>query len=158
MFPWSHILFSSVFFSLCMCSPPNVHTRTHHAHDNNKERVEDAFDMHTKQASSQEFDDHKLDHEAILGSRQKVGEFDELSPEESKRRLAKLVEYMDTNHDGHVDNSELTQWVLKSFKSLAYEESQEMFSEEDVNDDGFITFEEYLKNNFDIDVSILLLL
>lgn len=136
-----------------LCTPPNLHTRTYtHEHGLNKERVEDAFQSHVEHASTGQLDDHELDHEAVLGSRQKAQEFDGLSAEESKHRLKLLVENgMDANHDGYVDKSELSEWVLKSFKNLAIEEGEDRLEEDDDNDDGLVSWQEYLKGAFDYD-------
>ena len=47
--------------------------------------------------------DSAFDHEAILGSRKEAEEFDELTPEEAKKRLKLLLEKMDRNMDGNVE-------------------------------------------------------
>ena len=46
------------------------------------------------------------DHDAFLG-RDEAQTFDELSPEESKTRLAKIVDKIDKDHDGRVTSKEL---------------------------------------------------
>ena len=46
--------------------------------------------------SGEEHDD-SFDHEAILGSKKDAEDFDQLPPEEAKKRLAILVEKMDLN-------------------------------------------------------------
>lgn len=50
---------------------------------------------------------NEFDHEAIIGSVKEAGEFHDLSPDESKRRLSILVEKMDLNQDGFIDRHEL---------------------------------------------------
>lgn len=147
-------LLLSLMTVVVQCTPPNLHTRSAHDHHNNKERIDDAFDAHLQHVSEhQGDDDHELDHEAILGSRQKAAEFDGLSAEESKRRLKALVEKggMDANGDGFVDKEELSNWVLKSFKNLAMEEGEDRLEEDDEDDNGLVSWEEYLKGSFDID-------
>jgi len=47
--------------------------------------------------------DHGFDHEAILGSRKEAEQFDELSPQEAKRRLKILLGKMDRNLDESID-------------------------------------------------------
>jgi hypothetical protein len=69
--------------------------------------------------------DNSFDHEAILGSIKDAEEFDQLPPEEAKERLKILVGKMDINSDGYVDKTELHGWILKSFRSLSQEESEE---------------------------------
>lgn len=51
----------------------------------------------------------------LVGSEKVAKEFDELSPEESRKRLRVLAVKMDVNHDGFVDNEELTDWIQKFF-------------------------------------------
>lgn len=50
--------------------------------------------------------DAKFDHDAFLGKDQ-AAEFDELTPEKSKEKLAKLVPKMDSNGDGFIEEAEL---------------------------------------------------
>ncbi|UXI14813.1 calcineurin-binding protein cabin-1-like [Sarcoptes scabiei] len=93
-----------------------------------------------------------MDHEAVLGSRQKAQEFENLSVDESKKRLRKLVENgMDSNRDGYVDQNELKAWVMKSFQNLAFEEGEDRLVEEDTNRDGYVTWNEHLKASFDLE-------
>jgi hypothetical protein len=51
--------------------------------------------------------DHGFDHEAILGSRREAEEFDELAPQEAKRRLKILLGKMDRNLDESIDRLDL---------------------------------------------------
>ncbi|EDO32638.1 predicted protein [Nematostella vectensis] len=62
----------------------------------------------------------EYDHEAFLGDEKKT--FDQLSPEESKERLGKLVDKIDVDHDGKVTEEELKQWIKKSAKRYVYED------------------------------------
>lgn len=55
-------------------------------------------------------------YKSFVGSVKEAEEFDNLSPEESKKRLAVLVKLMDLNHDEFVDRHELKAWILRSFK------------------------------------------
>lgn len=50
-----------------------------------------------------------------IGSVREAEEFDKLSPEEAKRRLALLLPKMDLNSDQEIDRIELKHWILKSF-------------------------------------------
>lgn len=68
---------------------------------------------------------------SYLGSEKTADEFDHLSPDESKRRLAALARKMDKNSDGFVTEEELTDWVHKSLLSLDEEETNERFDEID---------------------------
>uniref|UniRef100_A0A1I7XP02 EF-hand domain-containing protein n=1 Tax=Heterorhabditis bacteriophora TaxID=37862 RepID=A0A1I7XP02_HETBA len=82
--------------------------------------------------------DHHMDHQAILGSKKSADEFDDLSAEESKKRLQVLAHQMDSNKDGFVDEQELTIWVEKSTISLDEEEVDERIAEIDSNGDGYV--------------------
>jgi len=93
--------------------------------------------------------DNAFDHEAILGSRKDAEEFDELSPEEAKKRLKVLLGKMDRNKDTQIDRNELYSWILRSFKSLSEEDSNDRFEDSDEDEDGFVTWEEYKAEEYD---------
>ena len=110
--------------------------------------------------------DNAFDHEAILGSRKDAEEFDELSPEEAKKRLKVLLGKMDRNKDAQIDRyyriiivylnciffllrNELYSWILRSFKSLSEEDSNDRFDDSDEDEDGFVTWEEYKAEEYD---------
>lgn len=63
-----------------------------------------------------------FDHEAFLGSNDEADEFDQLSPDESKSRLSKIVDRMDINRDGNITETELKQWIHQSQKRYIYED------------------------------------
>jgi len=88
----------------------------------------------------------EFDHEAILGSVKEAEEFDNLPPEESKKRLAILVTKMDLNSDEFVDRHELKAWILRSFKKLSEEEAEDRFEDLDENNDDKISWSEYIKD------------
>ena len=87
----------------------------------------------------------------ILGSSKDAEEFDQLPPEEAKKRLKVLVHKMDVNGDNFVDKSELQAWILRSFQSLSKEESEERFQDSDEDNDGVISWLEYRRSEFDFD-------
>lgn len=93
----------------------------------------------------------EFDHEAILGSVKEAEEFDNLPPEESKRRLGVLVQKMDTNGDGYIDRHELKAWILRSFKKLSEEEAEDRFEDLDENNDEKISWDEYVKDVYGMD-------
>ena len=61
--------------------------------------------------SDKEFGSPDYDHEAFLGKEQ-AQEFDELSPEESRRRLAIIAQKIDSDGNGKVSESELEDWII----------------------------------------------
>jgi reticulocalbin-2 len=93
----------------------------------------------------------EFDHEAIIGSVKEAEEFDNLPPEESKRRLSLLVQKMDLNSDGFVDRHELKAWILRSFKKLSEEEAEDRFEDLDEDNNEKISWEEYVKDVYGMD-------
>ena len=84
--------------------------------------------LHGKPLSDREHHDdldHDYDHEAFLGLQSwksevvssfwflgdEAHEFDDLSPEESQRRLAIIVDKIDEDGDGYVSVDELRNWI-----------------------------------------------
>lgn len=94
---------------------------------------------------------NEFDHEAIIGSVKEAEEFDNLPPEESKRRLGLLVIKMDTNDDRFIDRHELKAWILRSFKKLSEEEAEDRFEDLDEDHDDKISWAEYVKDVFGMD-------
>nr|CAD7439409.1 unnamed protein product [Timema bartmani] len=99
----------------------------------------------------------EFDHEAILaryfifpGSVKEAEEFDHLEPEEAKRRLSILVKKMDLDKDGGITRNELHAWILRSFSMLSGEESQDRFEDADENQDGVVTWGEYVADTYGI--------
>lgn len=89
-----------------------------HNHQHSDERLEDGAYRPRDAGHHGDDGEHNadFDHEAILGSVKAAEEFDQLSPEESKRRLRLLVISMDLNKDGFIDRHELKAHILRSFK------------------------------------------
>lgn len=89
-----------------------------HSHPNSGERLEDGVYRSRDAGHHGDDGEHnsEFDHEAILGSVKTAEEFDQLSPDESKRRLRLLVITMDLNKDGFIDRHELKAHILRSFK------------------------------------------
>lgn len=88
-----------------------------HGHSHSDERMEDGA-YRPRDAGHIGDGEHnaEFDHEAILGSVKTAEEFDQLSPDESKRRLRILVVSMDLNKDGFIDRHELKAHILRSFR------------------------------------------
>lgn len=115
-----------------------------------KEREGDgAYSPRDKHHGEGEQHNSKFDHEAILGSEKEVEEFEHLPPAVAKERLRKLAVKMDRNLDGKIDKKELQAWILRSFRMLSKEESAERFDDNNVNEDEFVTWEEYKENEFE---------
>ncbi|XP_014256660.1 reticulocalbin-2 [Cimex lectularius] len=142
------ILISHMTFEATPASPAHIHTHSHSSHsnkENTKERIEDGLGFLPRDRGHIVDGEHhsEFDHEAILGSVKDAEEFDTLSPEESKRRLKILLVKMDLNKDNFIDRNELRAWILRSFKMLSEEESNDRFEDADENNDGKVSWEEY---------------
>jgi len=115
-----------------------------------RERGSDgAFAGRGEQYDKTDEEHHKeFDHMSILGSNQDAEEYDNLSPEEAKKSLAVLFKKMDVNSDGSIDQREMHQWILGSFKMISAEESSERFEETDEDEDDFVSWREHLVETF----------
>ena len=60
----------------------------------------------------------EFDHEAFLGDQ--VEEFKHLTPEESKRRLVKIVKKIDVDNDTLIGLEELTVWIKETQKRSVF--------------------------------------
>lgn len=97
-----------------------------------------------KHADKDGHHDPGFDHDAVTGSHKQSEEFKDLSPDESKKRLAVLVGRMDSDGNGKIDKNELTNWIVNSFKKLDREDAASKMDEHDENDDKKVTWAEYL--------------
>ncbi|XP_054708745.1 reticulocalbin-2-like [Uloborus diversus] len=134
------------FFVTCvMCGPHS------HKSSGSKESVENVASVprgnnHYKDGKH----NYEFDHESVLGSQHLAEEFEHLPAEEAKIRLHMLALKMDANNDQFVDRKELTNWVLKSFKTLTIEESMDELEDVDSDGDAQITWEEHIAETFGI--------
>ena len=90
----------------------------------------------------------EYDHKAFLG--EEADDFDELSPEESKRRLALIVDKIDSNSDGFVSLDELKQWIHISQKKYIFDDVDRQWKSQTNDDETIdrISWEDYKKNSF----------
>ncbi|KAL3998523.1 EF-hand domain pair family protein [Acanthocheilonema viteae] len=119
-----------------------------------REHVEHGFSGRFKKEHDAEGDQHDVhaDHKVVIGSRKEAEMFDDLSPEEAKRRLTILAKKMDGDNDGYVTREELEKVIKKNMIALDLEESNDRFREMDTNQDSLITWDEYVQESFgDID-------
>ncbi|NXP77243.1 RCN1 protein, partial [Ramphastos sulfuratus] len=84
----------------------------------------------------------QYDHEAFLG-KEEARSFDQLSPEESRQRLGKIVDRIDDNKDGYITTEELKTWIKRVQKRYIYENVAKVWKDYDVNKDNKIAWEEY---------------
>jgi len=88
--------------------------------------------------------DHDYDHEAFLGD--EAAEFDELSPEESQRRLGEIVDRIDVNGDGQVSVEELQQWIHFTQSRYVKEDVEKQWSVHKPENKDSINWAEYREN------------
>ncbi|XP_018329990.1 reticulocalbin-2 isoform X2 [Agrilus planipennis] len=141
------VLFSAVFsinFNLVGAAVMHSHTSI------NKEHIQDSFYSPKDKNHYSEDGEHDIefDHEAILGSVKEAETFDHLPLEESKKRLKILLEKIDLNGDKIINKQELKVWILRSFKMLSEEEANERLEDVDENNDGKVTWEEYITDTY----------
>uniref|UniRef100_A0A8D0GIR0 Reticulocalbin 1 n=1 Tax=Sphenodon punctatus TaxID=8508 RepID=A0A8D0GIR0_SPHPU len=84
----------------------------------------------------------QYDHEAFLG-KEEATTFDQLTPEESKEKLGKIVDRIDNNKDVFVTTEELKNWIKRVQKRYIYENVAKVWKDYDLNKDNKISWEEY---------------
>ncbi|KQK86040.1 calumenin isoform X2 [Amazona aestiva] len=115
---------------LCISSKPTEKKDRVHHEPQLSDKVHD---------DAQSFD---YDHDAFLGA-DEAKTFDQLTPEESKERLGKIVSKIDEDKDGFVTVEELKAWIKFAQKRWIYEDVERQWKGHDLNEDGLISWEEY---------------
>lgn len=121
-----------VCFVLCVVTATSKPT--------NKDRVH-----HEQKLSNLDHDDLKnfnFDHEAFLGQTQ-AKTFEELTPEESKRRLGIIVDKIDSDKNEFVTKEELELWITHIHKKQIYDDEEFQWKDIDKNKDGLIGWAEF---------------
>lgn len=86
------------------------------------------------------------DHEAFLGDDAKT--FDELTPEESRRRLGKMVDKIDKDKDGFVTEKELKNWIRFTQKRYILEDVDRQWKSHSQEQNDLLTWDEYRKSAY----------
>jgi len=99
-----------------------------------------------KLSKEEHFDKEKehnpdYDHEAFLGEEAKT--FDDLTPEESKSRLAIIVDKIDKDKNGIVTAEELQEWIKFTQKRYIYEDVERQWNSHELNHDSLLSWDEY---------------
>lgn len=114
------IVFPLLVYLFCI---KEVYSGVMHSHTNeiNKERASDGAFSPRDHGHYSESGEHlsEFDHEAIIGSHKEAEEYDNLPPEEAKRRLEILLKKMDLDNDRKIDRNELKAWIIRSFKLVS---------------------------------------
>ena len=98
-----------------------------HIHDN----VDAQNDGNVKQG--EQTGEYEYDHEAFLGPTD-AHEFDDLDPEESKRRLSIIVDKIDKDNNGYVTLEEMRNWIRFTHDKYILDDIESQWME--VNQDG----------------------
>ena len=137
-------------------SEPDSNSQTHYTLDElnqmNREefvtKMEEALKAHETHHLSQEshFDDVGLhdaefDHDAFLGD--EVTEFKNLTPEESKNRLANIFHKIDSNNDTFIDGTELTKWIVDTQERSITRRTEEFWSSSNPEKKPELSWDEY---------------
>jgi len=86
------------------------------------------------------------DHEAFLG--QEAEEFDNLTQEESQRRLGLIVDKIDKNNDGYVTQEELKDWIKFTQNRYIMNDVHSQWDNHKVPDDGKLAWSLYRKDTY----------
>ncbi|XP_050307899.1 calumenin [Anthonomus grandis grandis] len=111
--------------------------------DGHKDRVFDG-DLSDKQHFEHEEHNVQYDHEAFLGEDAKT--FDQLSPEESKRRLGVIAEKIDNNKDGFISREELKDWIKFTQKRYIASDVNRQWQQHNPDDNTLLSWASYEKN------------
>jgi len=88
-------------------------------------------------------EDFDYDHEAFLG--EEAHEFDDLDPEESKRRLSIIVDKIDTDGDGFVTLDEMRNWIRFTQDRYMSEDVEKQWAQHNYEGSDEIGWESYRK-------------
>lgn len=85
----------------------------------------------------------QYDHDAFLGEEAKT--FDQLPPEESKRRLGLIVDKIDTDNNGKITREELKDWIRFTQKRYISEDVERQWQAQNPTNEETISWENYQK-------------
>lgn len=135
-------LFCFLLISVIVCSPakePSDEAKKHREYDRDLSDVDHHED--------DEDHDSKYDHDAFLG-KDEAKKFDDLSPEESKQRLGKIVDKIDKDNDGKVTHEELKNWISYISKRYLSQDADRQWKEHDTAKDNKLSWEAYKTKAF----------
>nr|XP_023014709.1 calumenin isoform X1 [Leptinotarsa decemlineata] len=98
-------------------------------------------DLSDKEHFENEHHNPEYDHEAFLGEEAKT--FDQLPPEESKRRLGLIVDKIDSNNDGIINREELRDWIRFTQKRYITEDVDRQWKQQNPENNPTISWETY---------------
>ncbi len=107
-----------------------------------KDRVIHGERLSDREHFAGEDHDYDYDHEAFLGT-DEAREFDQLPPEESKRRLGLIVDRIDANEDGYVTLDEMRDWIRFTQQRYISEDVDRQWTQHNVENKEDLGWEEY---------------
>lgn len=111
-----------------------------------KKTADDTFHDQTHEGKDHEHNPD-YDHEAFVG-KDAAPEYDELPPEESKKRLGDLFHKVDKDGDSKVTEAEMIEWIKFTQNRYIVDDSEKQMKDHDRNKDGKIDFEEYKNSTY----------
>ncbi|KAG1649593.1 Calumenin-B [Nymphon striatum] len=98
---------------------------------------------------NEEHHNTEYDHEAFLGDQAKT--FDQLTPEESKERLSKIVDKIDVDGDKSVTTEELKNWIHKTQSRYIQEDVEKQWVSHAPENPDKVSWAEYRKLTYGFD-------
>nr|CAD7200967.1 unnamed protein product [Timema douglasi]CAD7573722.1 unnamed protein product [Timema californicum] len=110
-----------------------------------EEKKERVLDNELSDQEHYQHEEHnaQYDHEAFLGEDAKT--FDQLTPEESRRRLGLIVDKIDKDEDGFVNQEELKDWIQFTQKRYIVDDVERQWKTHNPENKEKITWDEYKK-------------
>ncbi|GBM11402.1 Calumenin-B [Araneus ventricosus] len=115
--------------------------------DGSSKRVHESVLSDEKHYLEEEIHNADYDHEAFLGEKD-AKTFSELSPEESQRRLGKIVDKIDSDKDNYVSMQELKDWIQHTQKRYIIDDSERQWKGFNPNNEPELAWQTYKKNSY----------
>ena len=106
-----------------------------------KDRVLD-HTLSDKEPGSKDYD-----HDAFIGS-EEAKAFDQLPPDESRRRLGVIAEKIDEDKNGKISEEELEKWIVFTQTRYVREDADKQFQSIDTNSDDLLEWNEYMQQTY----------
>nr|ATU83022.1 secreted hypothetical protein [Pristhesancus plagipennis] len=114
---------------------------TVHKSSDEKDRVLKHNNLSSKHHYENDEHNSDYDHEAFLGEDSKT--FDQLSPDESRRRLGLIVDKIDSDADGFVTHAELKEWIRYTQQKYVRDNVERTWKSFNPNNKDKISWQEY---------------
>ncbi|XP_072047360.1 calumenin-B-like [Amphiura filiformis] len=114
----------------------------------NNDRVKESKPLsHTDHYDADGNHNAGYDHDAFLGEDESKS-FSGLTEEQSKEKLGTIIDKIDKDRDGSVNEKELSEWIEKQQSKFIYKDSDHHWKIHDVNGDGTLTWAEYNQTTY----------